>query len=158
MPQLFVSGQEQTAVAKAVQKWRLMRKKIIVSVIIGIILLVTLLFIRYNGAQSRVSISSIADDVPELKVIQMPFLYSNAQEMWAVLNGEDGRQFIDAIEESNLGVGTLSWYDAGARSFYSVKPVTAIQDLYGFNLRVQESELMSETVELFGANPVKMTY
>lgn len=158
MPQLFVSGQEQTAVANAVQKWRLMRKKIIVSVIIGAILLVTLLFIRYNGAQSRVSISSISDDVPELKVIQMPFLYSNAQEMWAVLNGEDGRQFIDAIEESNLGVRTLSWYDAGARSFYSVKPVAAIQDLYGFNLRVQESELMSETVELFGANPVKMTY
>lgn len=79
--------------AKAVQKWRLMRKKIIVSVIIGTILLVTLLFIRYNCAQSRVSISSISDDVPELKVIQMPFLYSNAQEMWAVLNGEDGRQF-----------------------------------------------------------------
>lgn len=115
--------------------------------------------LKFGGIDfSRVSISSIFDDVPELKVIQMPFLYSNAQEMWAVLNGEDGRQFIDAIEESNLGVKTLSWYDAGARSFYSVKPVTAIQDLYGFNIRVQESELMSETVELFGANPVKMTY
>lgn len=93
--------------------------------------------LKFGGIDfSRVSISSIFDDVPELKVIQMPFLYSNAQEMWAVLNGEDGRQFIDAIEESNLGVRALSWYDAGARSFYSVKPVTAIQDLYGLNIRV----------------------
>ena len=115
--------------------------------------------LKFGGIDfSRVSISSISDDIPELKVIQMPFLYSDAQEMWDVLNGDDGKQFIDAVGKSNLGVRTLSWYDAGARSFYSVKPVTTIQDLYGLNLRVQESELMSETVELLGANPVKMIY
>ena len=78
--------------------------------------------------------------------------------MFDVLNGEDGMQFIDEIEESSLGIRALSWYDAGARSFYFVKPVTSIQDLYGLNIRVQESELMSETVELLGANPVKMSY
>ena len=115
--------------------------------------------LKFGGIDfSRVSISSISDDIPELKVILMPFLYSDAQEMWDVLNGDDGKQFIDAVGKSNLGVRTLSWYDAGARSFYSVKPVTTIQDLYGLNLRVQESELMSETVELLGANPVKMIY
>ncbi len=115
--------------------------------------------LKFGGIDfSRVSISSISDDIPALKVIQMPFLYSDAQEMWDVLNGDDGKQFIDAVGESNLGVRTLSWHDAGARSFYSVKPVTTIQDLYGLNIRVQESELMSETVEMLGANPVKMIY
>lgn len=38
----------------------------------------------------------------------MPFLYSDAQEMWDVLNGDDGKQFIDAVGKSNLGVRTLS--------------------------------------------------
>ena len=115
--------------------------------------------LKFGGVDfSRVSISSISDDIPALKVIQMPFLYSDGQEMFDVLNGEDGMQFIDEIEESSLGVRALSWYDAGARSFYFVKPVTSIQDLYGLNIRVQESELMSETVELLGANPVKMSY
>lgn len=115
--------------------------------------------LKFGGIDfSRVSISSISDDIPELKVIQMPFLYSDAQAMWDVLNGEDGIQFIEAVANSNLGVMALSWYDAGARSFYSVKPVTTIQDLYGLSIRVQESELMSETVEILGANPVKMTY
>lgn len=115
--------------------------------------------LKFGGIDfSRVSISSISDDVPELRVIQMPFLYSNAQEMWDILSGEDGEQFINAVDQSNLGVKTLSWYDAGARSFYSVKPITTIQDLYSLNLRVQESELMYETVELLGANPVKMIY
>lgn len=115
--------------------------------------------LKFGGIDfSRVSISSISDDIPALKVIQMPFLYSDAQEMLDILNGEAGMQFVDAVRESNLGVSALSWYDAGARSFYSVKPVTAIQDLQGLNIRVQESELMSETIEMLGANPVKMTY
>ena len=115
--------------------------------------------LKFGGIDfSRVSISSISDDIPALKVIQMPFLYSDAQEMLDVLNGKEGMQFVDAVRESNLGVRALSWYDAGARSFYSVKPVTAIQDLQGLNIRVQESELMSETIEMLGANPVKMTY
>ena len=71
--------------------------------------------LKFGGVDfSRVSISSISDDIPALKVIQMPFLYSDGQEMFDVLNGEDGMQFIDEIEESSLGVRALSWYDAGA--------------------------------------------
>ena len=88
----------------------------------------------------------------------MPFLYSDAQDMWDVLNGDEGLQFITAIDESNLGIKTLSWYDAGARSFYSVKPVMNIQDLSGLNIRVQESELMSEIIEMLEIHPVKMIY
>ena len=83
----------------------------------------------------------------------MPFLYSDAQDMWDVLNGDEGLQFITAIDESNLGIKTLSWYDAGARSFYSVKPVMNIQDLSGLNIRVQESELMSEIIEMLEIHP-----
>lgn len=64
--------------------------------------------LKFGGVDfSRVSISSISDDIPALKVIQMPFLYSDGQEMFDVLNGEDGMQFIDEIEESSLGVGGI---------------------------------------------------
>ena len=115
--------------------------------------------LKFGGIDfSRVSVASISDDIPELKVIQMPFLYSDAQDMWDVLNGDEGLQFITAIDESNLGIKTLSWYDAGARSFYSVKPVMNIQDLSGLNIRVQESELMSEIIEMLEIHPVKMIY
>ena len=51
--------------------------------------------LKFGGIDfSRVSISSISDDIPELKVIQMPFLYSDAQEMWDVLNGDDGKRCV----------------------------------------------------------------
>ena len=39
--------------------------------------------LKFGGVDfSRVSISSISDDIPALKVIQMPFLYSDGQEMY----------------------------------------------------------------------------
>lgn len=115
--------------------------------------------LEFGGVDfSRVSVASISDNIPKLKVIQMPYLYSGEQAMWKVLDGDIGLEFTQAIQESSYGIRALSWYDAGARNFYSVKPLTSMYDLKGMNIRVQESEVMAKTVELLGANPVKMAY
>ena len=42
-------------------------------------------------AFARVSASPVASYVPALNAIQMPYLYKNADHMWAVLDGEIGR-------------------------------------------------------------------
>ena len=53
----------------------------------------------------------------------------------------------------------LSWYDAGARNFYnSVRPIERLEDMSGMTIRVQESELMMDTMEALGAKPVPMAY
>ena len=53
----------------------------------------------------------------------------------------------------------LSWYDAGARSFYNSKrEVKTLEDMKGLNIRVQESELMMDMVSALGANPTPMAY
>ena len=53
----------------------------------------------------------------------------------------------------------LSWYDAGARNFYSTaKPIECLEDMKGLNIRVQESELMKDTIEALGATPVPAAY
>jgi len=107
---------------------------------------------------TRVSISTLSDNIAKLRVIQMPYLYSDEEAMWKVLDGDVGREFSDAIEQSDYGIKALSWYDAGARNFYSVKPLYDISDLTGLNIRVQESDMMAKMIELLGANPVRMTY
>ena len=77
--------------------------------------------------------------------------------MWKVLESEIGDQFLHNFEGYDL-VG-LSWYDAGARNFYtSEKPIRTPEDMVGMKIRVQESELMSRMVELIGAEPVQMAF
>ena len=113
--------------------------------------------LRYGGiAFARVSISQIAGYVPDMNILQMPYLYSSSDHMWRVLDGEIGDEFLSKASEYNL-VG-LSWYDAGARNFYSTKPITCLEDLQGMNIRIQESDMMADMVSALGANPVKIVY
>ena len=107
---------------------------------------------------TRVSLSTLANDIPELNVLMMPYLYSSEEAMWKVLEGEIGAKFTEAVSQKGKGIRALSWYDAGARSFYSIQPIKKMEDLKGLNIRVQQSGVMADMVSLLGANPVKMIY
>lgn len=105
----------------------------------------------------RTSISSLAEFVPAMNVLQMPYLYRDSEHMWQVLDGEIGEAFMQELEGSGL-VG-LSWYDAGVRNFYtSKKPIRTLEDMEGMTIRVQESVLMEAVVEAMGAKAVQMTF
>ena len=114
--------------------------------------------LQYGGIDfARVSLSQLAEFVPQMNVLQMPYLYENSEHMWRVLDGDIGHTFLDAASSSDL-VG-LSWYDAGARNFYnSVKPITCLEDIKGMRIRVQESEVMADMVEELGAIALPITY
>lgn len=106
---------------------------------------------------SRVSLSPLAEFIPKLNVLQMPYLYQDADHMWKVLEGEIGDDFMNSFGDSRLI--PLSWYDAGARNFYnSVHPIETLEDMKGMKIRVQESELMMDMVEALGGKPVPITF
>lgn len=113
---------------------------------------------RYGGIDfARISIAQIADYIPEMNVLQLPYLYEDADHMWRVLDGEIGERFLGYPEQYGL-IG-LSWYDAGARNIYcSAKPVKTLEDIQGMRIRVQESEMMSEMMKALGAVPVQLPY
>ncbi|MDA3847520.1 MAG: TRAP transporter substrate-binding protein [Vallitaleaceae bacterium] len=95
---------------------------------------------------SRVSIAPMADIVPEMYVLQLPFLYADREHMWRVLNSEIGDYMIDAAAEHGF-IG-LTWFDAGARSFYTIdKPITKMEDLEGMSIRLQENKLMQDMAD-----------
>lgn len=114
--------------------------------------------LQFGGVDfARVSLSPLAEFVPKLNVLQMPYLYTGPEHMWKVLEGKIGDDFLNSFENSELVA--LAWYDAGARNFYSaVKPIQNLKDMKGLNIRVQESELMVEVIKALGANPVPMAY
>lgn len=101
---------------------------------------------------AHVSLAVLADEVPVLNVLQLPFLYKDANHMWRVLDDTLGEELLAAFQDAEL-IG-LSWYDAGARSFYSTKPISGIEDMKGLTVRVQNSQLAMDMVTLLGATPV----
>ena len=66
---------------------------------------------------ARVSLSQLAGLLENLSVLQLPYLYEDAKQMWRVLDGNIGDGFLSTLENVDL-VG-LSWFDAGVRSFYT---------------------------------------
>ena len=112
---------------------------------------------QFGGVDfSRVSLSQLAEYEPELSVLQLPYLYSDAQQMWRVLDGSIGDEFLAMLDGMDL-VG-LSWFDAGVRSFYTREKVTGLDDLQGLTIRVQESDMMSDMITALGAKPAQVVY
>lgn len=113
--------------------------------------------VQFGGIDfSRVSVGTLAEVYPKVELLQLPYLYDDADHMWRVLDGEIGEEFL--LDVSEVGLVGLSWFDAGARSFYTSSPVTCLADLRGMTIRVQESAFMSRIVELLGAVPVQIPY
>ena len=112
---------------------------------------------QFGGVDfSRVSLSQLAEYEPELSVLQLPYLYSDAEQMWRVLDGSIGDEFLAMLDGMDL-VG-LSWFDAGVRSFYTREKVTGLDDLQGLTIRVQESDMMSDMITALGAKPAQVVY
>ncbi len=114
--------------------------------------------VQFGGIDfTRVSMGTLSEYDPEVEVLQLPYLYDDADHMWRVLDGDIGQSFLSSVQ-SSVGVIGLSWFDAGARSFYTRERVTCLEDLAGLTIRVQESGFMSRVVEQLGANAVKIPY
>lgn len=113
--------------------------------------------VQFGGIDmARVSIGTLSEPYPYFEVLQLPYLYDDAEHMWRVLDGPIGEQFLTSTRRA--GIIGLSWFDAGARSFYTRRPINDLEDLEGMTIRVQESGFMSRMVELLGATPVQIAY
>lgn len=114
--------------------------------------------VRYGGiAFARVSLSQLAEKIPDMNVLLLPYIYDDSAHMWRVLEGDIGDEFLKKTDSYDL-VG-LSWYDAGARNFYSSEaPITCLEDFEGKSIRAQESAIMSDMVSALGATPVEVVY
>ncbi len=113
---------------------------------------------KYGGIDfARGSLSSLADYSPESVVLQMPYLYKNADHMWKVLEGEIGADIMKSFEGS--GLKALAWFDAGVRNFYTIdKPISTLEDMRGLEIRVQDSALAKDMIKALGATPVPLVY
>lgn len=95
--------------------------------------------------------------VPELGVLDLPFLFGNAIEARKVLDGKIGDWFGAKMEPA--GLINLAWMESGFRHTTSSKrPITKWEDFQGIKLRVMQSPIYIDTFKEMGANAVPMAF
>ncbi len=107
-------------------------------------------------AVNRISASPLIGFNPQMGVFSMPFIFRDSDHEWKVLDGSIGKGLLKELEKSNL-IG-LAYYDSGARSFYTKKPVSGPDDLKGLKIRVQQSKVIVDMVNTLGASATPMGY
>ena len=103
---------------------------------------------------TRVNISPMNSVCAKTMVPTMPFLFSSVAHMRKALDGPVGEEVLKSCESQGF-IG-LAFYDSGARSIYSHKPVKTLADAKGLKIRVQQSDLWVALVGAMGANPTPM--
>lgn len=105
---------------------------------------------------TKVSAAPLTAFAPDYKLLSLPYLYRDRAQYDAVLQGEIGEEILASSAESGF-IG-LAFLDAGARSFYTDKPIRTPEDLKGLKIRVQNSALAIDTIKALGGTPVPLPY
>ncbi len=102
-------------------------------------------------------LSPLSTRVKEIQVWDLPFMFSNTEEVTRIMNGRIGQAIFDKIEPAGL-VG-LSWTGIGFRDLSnSVRPVIKADDIKGLKIRVMSNPIALETWKALGANATPMAY
>jgi TRAP-type transport system periplasmic protein len=102
------------------------------------------------------SSSYLTDRVPELGIVDLPFLFAHTQAARAAMDGALGDLLARKIEE-RVNYRVLGWFENGFRHISNrVREVRAPADLAGLRIRVLPSNVQARTFELLGAVPMRM--
>lgn len=104
-----------------------------------------------------VSDTVLSNWVPDMGILNLPFLFSSLDDVHKVLEGPVGDKLEAKMEGS--GAVVIGWWMGGLRNVTNnVKPVTKPEDLKGVKIRVPEGEVFVETFKAMGANPVVISF
>ena len=94
--------------------------------------------------------------VPELQLIDLPFLFSSREEAYPILDGKPGKHLLELLEPQGL-IGFTFW-ESGFKQFTANKEIRTPEDFKGLNIRVMKSRLIMEQFKAFGANPIPIDF
>ncbi len=100
---------------------------------------------------------SIVSSVPELGVLDVPYLFRDAEHVAKVLDGPIGQELGEKI--NSQGVVFLGFADYGFRQFTnSRRPIVKPGDLHGLKIRVIPNPVMEMIFKTMGADVVPLPF
>lgn len=109
---------------------------------------------------ARVSVGALGPVIPDLNVMNLPFLFRNTGHMRHVIDGPIGQELLDKVTNNpTANLVGLCWMDAGARNMYDTKhPIKTIGDLKGLKVRVIGNPIFVDMMNALGGNGIAMGY
>ncbi|WP_105370135.1 TRAP transporter substrate-binding protein [Neorhizobium huautlense] len=108
---------------------------------------------RLGSVQASLStVSSLSGWVPELQILDLPFLYRDRDHVRRTVDGEIGGNLKEKLAAQGFFVGDFINY--GARHLLTKEPVTRPDQLKSKKIRVIQSPLHTKLWSAFGTTPV----
>ncbi len=102
------------------------------------------------------SSSYLTDRVPELGLVDLPFLFERTATARAAIDGALGQMLVRSIE-AKVNYRILGFFENGFRHLSNnLRPVRTPGDLAGMRIRVLPSKVQARTFELLGAVPLRL--
>jgi len=98
------------------------------------------------------TVSSLSGWVPELQVLDLPFLFRDAAHVRKTVDGNVGADLKQKLAAQNFVIGDFINY--GARHLLTKEAVTRPEQLKGKKIRVIQSPLHTKLWSAFGTTPV----
>ena len=94
--------------------------------------------------------------VKEFELFDLPFIFSNYDDLHKVTTGPVGKQLLTKLESK--GIRGLAFWDNGFKSFSLNTPIKVPADLKGKKMRIQSSKVLEEQMRAVGSLPQVMAF
>ena len=99
----------------------------------------------------------LASQVKDFEIYDFPFLFANANEADAVVDGPFGQKMHAKLADK--GIIGLAYTELGFRNITnSKKPINSVEDIAGLKLRVIPNAINVDWVKAVGANPTPLAF
>lgn len=91
-------------------------------------------------------------------LLSLPFTFVSRDHYWNFANSELAPEFLNEPQELGLPIRGVFYGEEGFRHFFTVDPITGVDDLAGMKLRVSNDPVMNGLVESLGASPTVVSF
>ncbi len=91
-------------------------------------------------------------------LLSLPYTFEDRAHWWNFANSDLASEFLNEPQELGLPVRGVFYGEEGFRHFFTVEPISGIEDLAGMKLRVSNDPIMNGLVEGLGASPTVVSF
>lgn len=103
--------------------------------------------------------SSLGSFLPALQVFDLPFLFGNRDQVYAVFDDDEIMEPLKQQLYEEAGIYILGVGDNGFRNcLNNIKPINSVEDVKGMKLRLAENAIWSDCFSAFGSSPTAMAF